>query len=232
MEIGTYNFDDELIRQTIADCLPRVTVYRIEETAIVLGRSSKEEDELNVEAVLEDGVPVLRRRGGGCAVVLDPGNVIVSVVLPAMGSGKIREYFSLISDWIIWGLGEAGFPGVEQRGISDLALEERKIAGASMEQKKNYVYYTTSVLYDPDIGLMEKYLKHPPREPEYRKHRTHAEFAASLKDQTGERDIELFIQDLQAALSMDVLMELDARRGGLIFQVMWMHSREWPDGYL
>ena len=232
MEIGTYNFDDELIQQTIDDCQPRVTVYRMEEAAIVLGRSSKEEEELNVEAVTADGIPVLRRRGGGCAVVLDPGNVIVSVVLPAMGSGKIKEYFSFISDWIIGGLGEAGVPGVERRGISDLAVNDRKIAGASMERKKNYVYYSTSILFDPDVVLMEKYLKHPPREPDYRKGRTHAEFVASLKDQAGEGDIGQFIKDLQKALSMDTLMELDARRGGLIFHVMWMHNREWPEGYL
>lgn len=232
MEIGTYNFDDELIQQTIDDRLPRVTVYRLEEPAIVLGRSSREDDELSIEAVVANGMPVLRRRGGGCAVVLDPENVIISVVLPAMGSGKINEYFSLISDWIIGGLGEAGVPGVERRGISDLALNERKIAGASMERKKDYVYYSTSILYDPDVGLMEKYLKHPPREPDYRKGRTHADFVAGIKEHAGEGDIEHFIKDLQAALSMDTLMELDARRGGLIFQVMWMHNREWPEGYL
>ena len=232
MEIGTYNFDDELIQQTIDDRQPRVTVYRMEEPAIILGRSSKIDDELNVEAVIKDSVPVLRRRGGGCAVVLDPGNVIVSVVLPAMGSGKIREYFSFISDWIISGLGEAGVPGVERRGISDLALDDKKIAGASMERKKDYVYYSTSILYDPDVGLMEKYLKHPPREPDYRKGRTHSEFVASIRDKTEGGDIEQFIKNLQAALSMDTLMELDASRGGLIFHVMWMHNREWPEGYL
>jgi len=225
MEIGDYNFDDDLIAQTAGDRHPRVVVYRIEGRAVVLGRGSRPEDELEAESIVSDGIPVYRRRGGGCAVVLDEGNVIVSVVLPAMGFGKIREYFELLSEWLICALGDVGIREVRREGISDLALDGKKIAGASMQRKPDYVYYTSSILFDPDTALMEKYLRHPPREPGYRRRRSHAEFAGSLINEGEFADIESFMEGLRSGLNMERLMEMDVRRHSLILNALWKDNR-------
>jgi hypothetical protein len=40
--------------------------------------------------------------------------------------------------------------------------------------------YSTSILLDADVGLMERYLQHPPREPDYRRSRPHAAFVRVL----------------------------------------------------
>ena len=130
MRIPSYDLDDDLIEATRADGAPRVRVKRFEGHAIVLGRGGRAEAELNREAILEDGIQVFRRHGGGCAVLLDPGNIIVSVIWPLPGLGGIKKAFNDISSALIKGLAEAGLPGVTQEGISDLVLNGRKIGGS------------------------------------------------------------------------------------------------------
>ena len=54
-----YDFDDDLLEQVAQDGMPRVRVYRPEGLQVVLGRGSKPDVELQLDACLEDGVAVL-----------------------------------------------------------------------------------------------------------------------------------------------------------------------------
>jgi len=209
MQIGAYRYDDDLIERTVLDRLPRLHVYRFDAVAVVLGRGSRPEQELLVDNCMADGVPILRRRGGGCAVVLDPGNVIVSLALPTDGLANINRCFTSITSWLIDGLGKSGIHGVRREGVSDLALGDRKIAGSTMQRKKALVYHSASILVDPRIDLMERYLKHPPREPEYRGHRSHADFVGSLKVMSGIIDTQAFFEDLEKMLLLDDVSPFD-----------------------
>jgi len=162
----------------------------------VLGRGSDPEVEVELPAVTADGVALLRRRGGGCAVLLDPGNLVVSVVLPLPGLGDIKRCFARISSWLIEGLRTAGVAGVRQRGVSDLAVGERKIGGSCIYRAKDLLYYSTTLLVDPRLDLVERYLRHPPREPAYRRHRRHAAFMGTLLPLLAQLDIEELAQHL------------------------------------
>ena len=104
MTIRTYEFDDDLQARALNEGQAEVRVAPWTGTAVVIGRGGKESLELNMENIEADGVPLYRRPGGGCAVVLDPGNVIVSVVLPMPGIGGIKSAFGEVSDWLIAGL--------------------------------------------------------------------------------------------------------------------------------
>ncbi len=127
-------------------------------------------------------MPVLRRRGGGCAVVLDPGNAIVSLALPLPGVGGITSAFAAISAWLIDALARCGLPGARQEGTSDLAVGDRKVGGSCLWRTAGLVYYSTTLLVSPDLALTERYLPHPPREPAYRAGRAHREFMGALRD--------------------------------------------------
>lgn len=205
MDILNYTTDDELIERVTLDRTPQLSVYSPDDTKIVIGFSSDPDTELHIDQIINAGIPVYRRRGGGCAVVLDPGNVIVSVVLPASGFGKINEYFEKISNWLIEGLASSGVEGVYREGISDLVIENRKIGGACMQRKRNYIYYSASLLLNPDIELMEKYLKHPPREPAYRKHRAHKDFVGKIAESAGIGDAGELVERLSASLDPKLL---------------------------
>ena len=201
IEIGNYTVDDDLIESCLSNREAALKVYVPESACVVLGRGSKPDIELNLENCLSDRIPIWRRRGGGCAVVLEPGNVIVSLVLPTNGLGKINEHFDSISSWLINGLKKIGLDGVYREGTSDLVVGNRKIAGACMERKRDCVYYSASLLFEPDLTLMERYLKRPPREPKYRSGRSHFEFVVRISDLVNNPSILAFENALKLALS-------------------------------
>ena len=176
-----YDIDDEMIARTRDDGFPRVRVYDLADVSVVIGRGGHQDLELNTARIAADGVTLFKRAGGGCSVVLDPGNLIISVAAPVPGIGGIKSSFAAISDWLITALAACGVPGVRQRGISDLAIGEKKIGGSCMYRTRDLVYYSTTLLLEPDLDLVSRYLLHPPREPDYRAGRSHRYFMGSLK---------------------------------------------------
>ena len=176
-----YAIDEPLIESFRIDGQARLALYLPQRRCVVMGRGSKVRLEVNSKACRDDSMVVLRRPGGGCSVFLDEGNVIVSLVAPAKGFGRIGHYFRQISLWLIEALGEIGFPNLRQEGVSDLALGEKKVGGSCLYREKNLLYYSTTLLVNPQIELMERYLLHPPREPDYRKGRCHRDFVGTLQ---------------------------------------------------
>jgi len=182
LRIASYDTDDAMLTAVRTDGVTRLAVTRPAAPLVVLGAGSKPERELHLEAIAADGVPVVRRAGGGCSVVVDTGNVVVSLALPALGLPGIRTVFDWVSSFVIEGLARIGLSGVTCQGVSDLAIGDRKIAGACIHKDRSLVYYSVTILADPDLGLLPRYLQHPPREPEYRRSRGHLEFVRALAD--------------------------------------------------
>ncbi len=133
---------------------------------------------------LRTGIPIFRRKGGGCSVFLDPGNLIVSVVFPAKGFLRIQTLFNRASQWLIEGLKKglknANMTTLYQDGISDIVINNKKVGGSCFHRAKGIAYFSTSILVSADQHLMQQYLQIPPREPEYRKGRSHTNFTTTL----------------------------------------------------
>jgi lipoate-protein ligase A len=195
-----YDLDAEILAATQSDGIPRTQVSIPTTQEVVLGRGGDPAIELRLENVVADGVMVRRRAGGGCAVVLDPGNVIVAVAWPLPGLGEIRSAFATISQQLIAALARLGLAGVQQRGVSDLARDDRKIGGACIYRTRGLLYYATTLLVEPDLALVERYLQHPPREPAYRRGRRHRDFMGALGAAVGIRKTTDFADCLAAEL--------------------------------
>ncbi len=180
MNIQTYQPDAPLLEATRNDKIPRVQVARPKDVMVVLGRGSKADVELYLDICLQDGVPLYRRRGGGCAVVLDPGNLIVLISLHAPGIAGNLRYLQGLTGLLIETLEDLGVRGVEQAGVSDLVVADRKVGGSCMARAKDTLLYSASLLVDPSMERIERYLKHPPREPAYRNGRSHRDFLGRL----------------------------------------------------
>jgi len=195
-----YTREDDLIAQARATGRALCLVYRPQQTCVVLGRGGSEERELHRAAIDADGVPVYRRPGGGGAVVLDEGNLVVVLALPLPGLGAVTAAFRLASDLVIGALADCGVPGVEQRGVSDLALGDRKLGGSCLRRERNLAHYATTLLVTSRPELMDRYLRHPPREPEYRRRRSHADFVTSLSREGYRIDPDFWTTLLTAAL--------------------------------
>ena len=180
--IGCYLADEDLLDLVKRERRACVRLTRPESMALVLGRSSKAELEIDFNELAYAPIVLLRRRGGGCTVLLDPGNLVVSIALPIRGFGAIDTWFHIISAWLIKELATAGIAGVTREGVSDLVLFERKIGGSCIFRGRDLLYYATTLLIEADLGAIGRYLTHPPREPGYRAGRPHEEFLGRLAD--------------------------------------------------
>jgi lipoate-protein ligase A len=71
-------------------------------------------------------------------------------------------------------------PGIDFSGTCDLVVGDRKVSGNSVRIGRDWMLYHGTFLLDMDLAALDRWLKHPPREPEYRAHRTHSQFVANL----------------------------------------------------
>jgi len=161
-----------------------VRTWMADEPTVVLGSSSRAEDEVDLESCRRLGVRVLRRPSGGLTVVLGPGCLMWTVVVhqPA-GPPPIELIHGAILDPLVAALRTAGAP-VTRLGSSDLAIgpgpAARKVSGNALRVRRHGVLYHGTLLDAFDLDVIGRVLRHPPREPAYRAGRSHGAFLANL----------------------------------------------------
>ncbi len=173
-------FDEDLIDRVRGGEPWAYRAWEPEQVMIVLGRSNQAAVEVYEERCHEDDVPIIRRRGGGGTVVLAPGMVVISMVMQVDHQLHFQQYFREINIAIIEALQTLGISELSQRGHSDICLGDRKILGSSMYGSKNLLFYTASLLVADNFTLIDRYLRHPSKEPDYRQGRSHQEFLAAI----------------------------------------------------
>lgn len=183
---GALRKNDALLMYGATRPKPYVISYEQMTTEVVHGPSCICEKEIFVDRCRAEGVPICERRGGGGTVVLAKGMVVTVVVGERHENKNALDCFRLVHQSMIRILREkAGVRDVVQCGISDCAVGNRKLAGSSLYlgSRPSYFYYQSSLLVAPDLSLFERYLRYPPREPDYRRKRPHSRFCTSLKNE-------------------------------------------------
>lgn len=193
-EASTVNGD--LLEGFLADRAPRLRLYEPPGIAVVLGAAGRPDRDLKLAALAADGVPVLHRRGGGGAVVLSPGQVVLALVTEVASAFHNLDYARAINEWFIEALAALGVGGLEQRGITDLALRGRKVLGTSIYRSRLVLFYQASLLVSTDVSLFDRYLEHPHAEPDYRQGRGHESFCTTLRAQGYDLDPQRVIAAL------------------------------------
>jgi lipoate-protein ligase A len=167
-------------------------VWESPQPVVVVGRSTRLHQEVDIDACQELAIPILRRSSGGAAIVAGPGCLMYAVVLsyalrPELKDiGRAHKFVlqrmaaslqSLVAD-----SGTISF-----EGTSDLVFDEqresalpRKFSGNSLRAKRTHLLYHGTLLYDSDLTLIETCLRMPPRQPEYRDQRAHLDFVINL----------------------------------------------------
>jgi lipoate-protein ligase A len=150
--------------------------------AVVLGASRRLADEVHVDTCRADGVPVLRRSSGGGTVVVGPGALNVSVILPqseAPGLSAVDVSHRYVLELLAQSIRRTGSP-VTVEGRGDLVLEGQKCAGSAQRRLRYWFMVHCSILYDFPIDRIVRYLTIPARQPEYRRGRAHQDFLRNL----------------------------------------------------
>jgi lipoate---protein ligase len=166
----------------LADELLRV--WEPEDFFVVVGYGNKVETEVNRDFCQQNGIPILRRCTGGGTVLQGPGCLNYSLILrvdnsrPLGGIGATNEFILARHQAVLASLVVAP---VEHQGQTDLAIGGLKFSGNAQRRKKRCLLFHGSFLLHLDIGLVEKTLRMPSRQPAYRVHRSHSEFLVNLK---------------------------------------------------
>ena len=113
-------------------------------------------------------------------MVLSPGQVVLALVTEVDSPFQNREYARAVNDWFRRTLEGLGVGGIEDRGISDLAIGGRKILGTTLYRRRGILFYQASLLVSPDLSLFSRYLTYPSVVPDYRQGRDHEAFCTSL----------------------------------------------------
>jgi lipoate-protein ligase A len=150
--------------------------------AVVLGSGCAIADDVDEDACRADGIPVVRRSSGGGTVLLGPGCLLYSLVLSLDRSAElagIRRSYRYILGQVQRAL-EGLQPDMGCAGTSDLAAAGRKFSGNAQHRKRRFLLHHGTVLYKFPIPHIGRYLRPPPRQPEYRRQRDHAAFLLNL----------------------------------------------------
>jgi lipoate---protein ligase len=150
---------------------------------IVLGYSNSVQAEVDIEACQTAGIPILRRSSGGGTVVQGPGCLDYTLVLRTSTEGPLATIPGTnryVMDRQRRALEHVIGGGVEVQGHTDLAISTLKFSGNSQRRKGKFLLFHGVFLLDFDLSYVIRFLKHPSREPSYRKGRRHEEFLRNL----------------------------------------------------
>ena len=172
-----------------------VRTWMATEPVVVLGSSSRVDEEIDLQVCETAGVRVVRRPSGGATVVLGPGCLMWAVITPhpegvpsieAIHASMLEPLAAAINDALPPAAPHTGWR-VARRGTSDLAvrvdrgMHERKFSGNALRVRRHGVLYHGTLLDRFDLDLVGRVLRHPPREPDYRSRRSHGEFLVNLE---------------------------------------------------
>jgi len=178
-----------------------VSVWIPDKSYIVLGRANNIDSSVFKENAIIDGVEILKRPSGGETVILSPKTVVISVKLKVDDVLKTHTFFHKINKKIIEALDGFNIKDLRMNGISDISIGQKKILGSSIYRYKQTVFYHAVLNISEPIETFERYLKHPKREPEYRKGRNHNEFVTSLKNEGYKLDIDNLKSEILSSLN-------------------------------
>lgn len=149
---------------------------------VALGRACRLADDIYLAACEGDGIPILRRASGGGTVLQGPGCLSYAFVLPLdlyPELGTIRTTNRFILERIATTL-RRWEPAMTSQGISDLAIGEMKISGNAQRRTRNALLFHGTILHSLQTDLVERYLKLPARQPDYRLGRPHGAFLRTI----------------------------------------------------
>jgi len=148
---------------------------------VVVGSSNRIAREVHKDSCHADNVPILRRHSGGGAVLQGPGCLNYCLIL------RMKEELSTISGtnaFILQRHKQAIEPlvgkPIEVRGFTDLAIKNMKFSGNSQRRRLRFLMFHGTVVLHLDLERVERYLKPPSKQPDYRGNRSHRDFIRNI----------------------------------------------------
>ena len=177
------NYDKALLAQANTKQKNFIRFWESKDYAVVLGLSNKKEEHAFIERCQKDGVAIIKRSSGGGSVLQGPGCINYAVYLN-YDDYPICKNLNSTSDFVLSTVCKAlnaCSRDAQIKGISDIAIGDKKCIGHAQRRLKHACLFHGSMLNTFDISKISTYLKYPPKYPEYRKNRAHDAFLCNLQ---------------------------------------------------
>ena len=215
---------------------------------VSIGYHQQADREIDLGYCARHGIPVLRRRVGGGAVLLDESQLFFHLVFPDRSAGEAalprrladrypRLVAPAVSAYRRLGV-EAGF-----RPANDIRVGGRKIGGTGTASIGNAFVFVGSMMLDFDHGLMARVLRFSDEAVRTRVLRSMEDHVTSLRHETGrafERDavkealLESFREELDLNLVPGELSATERKRVAELDEEFgseaWLHHVSWSTG--
>jgi lipoate-protein ligase A len=156
--------------------------WEAERSFIVLGKTSKLEEDVNIDAARKDDIEIVRRISGGGTVLQGPGSLNYSFVFSYERNSlfkDIRKSYEIILNKICNSLKKLNIEATFEP-TSDIAFCSRKFSGNAQSRRRKYMLHHGTILYGFALEIIENYLKMPKDQPLYRKGRSHRDFLINI----------------------------------------------------
>jgi len=179
--------DEALLLAAEAGAAETLRIWHWPTYAVVLGAGGRLADDVHEDACQTDRVPIARRSSGGGTVLLGPGCFLYSVIVCFDRDPVLRDLhgsYRNVLGRIQRGLEPFVGPLV-LNGSSDLTWHNKKLSGNAQQRKRTHLLHHGSLLHAMDLSAVQRFLKKPPRQPEYRQQREHGDFLVNLPISSG-----------------------------------------------
>jgi lipoate-protein ligase A len=137
---------------------PSLRFWLWQEPAIVLGRSQKGTQELNLAAVQTEGWTIARRISGGGAMLVGPDQAITySLIIPEslFPAGGLRRSYELCDAFALLALRQMGVPA-HYVPSNDIGTPRGKLSGAAQARRRGVVLHHTTMTFRITPELVQR----------------------------------------------------------------------------
>lgn len=123
--------------------------------SIIVGRNQNVFEEVNLDYIVKNNIPLIRRNSGGGTVYHDLGNL--NFTLMTRAKGNINNY-QLMTEKIRTALTKLGIP-IEFIGKSDMKINNLKVSGNAQYVFKDKLLHHGTLLFDSNLVHLNNAIK-------------------------------------------------------------------------
>lgn len=139
-----------------------IRLYVIRPSAVTIGYFQKLKESVNLEYVMVNNIPVVRRITGGGSVYHDEFGEVTYCVVSDLSEfpGDIEDSYRKICGALVRAIKKLGLKA-EFKPVNDIIVNGKKISGSAQARKSRALMQHGTLMYDTDLQMLARVLRAP-----------------------------------------------------------------------